>query len=38
VRQKLRSLEEAPMQIRNIYGEGFLMLRRSSAVDIVLES
>ncbi|OWY27596.1 response regulator transcription factor [Herbaspirillum robiniae] len=37
VRQKLRSLEEAPMQIRNIYGEGFLMLRRSAAVDIVLD-
>jgi len=38
VRQKLRSLQDSPMQIRNIYGEGFLMLRRSSAVDIVLES
>jgi len=38
VRQKLRSLPESPMQIRNIYGEGFLMLRRSSSVDIVLES
>ncbi|KAF1048613.1 MAG: Transcriptional regulatory protein PhoP [Herbaspirillum frisingense] len=38
VRQKLRSLDEAPMQIRNIYGEGFLMLRRSSGVDIVLDT
>ncbi|WDZ95276.1 response regulator transcription factor [Herbaspirillum sp. WKF16] len=38
VRQKLRSMEDAPMQIRNIYGEGFLMLRRSTAVDIVLDS
>lgn len=38
VRQKLRSLEDAPMQIRNIYGEGFLMLRRSAAVDIVLDT
>ncbi|MBO9538907.1 response regulator transcription factor [Herbaspirillum sp.] len=37
VRQKLRSLEDAPMQIRNIYGEGFLMLRRSASVDIVLD-
>ncbi|WP_075259521.1 response regulator transcription factor [Herbaspirillum camelliae] len=37
VRQKLRSLDESPMQIRNIYGEGFLMLRRNSSVDIVLE-
>lgn len=38
VRQKLRSLEDAPMQIRNIYGEGFLMLRRSPAVDIVVDT
>jgi DNA-binding response OmpR family regulator len=38
VRQKLRSLDDSPIQIRNIYGEGFLMLRRSSTVDVVLDS
>lgn len=38
VRQKLRSLAAAPMQIRNIYGEGFLMLRSSTEVDIVLDA
>jgi len=37
VRQKLRSLANPPMQIRNIYGEGFLMLRRSAEIDVSLE-
>lgn len=38
VRQKLRAHADAPMQIRNIYGEGFLILHRSAAVDIVLDA
>lgn len=38
VRQKLRSITHAPMQIRNIYGEGFLLVRRSLAVDILIDS
>jgi len=38
VRQKLRTLSASPMQIRNIYGEGFLMLRRSTEIDIVLDA
>lgn len=38
VRQKLRTIKDMPIQIRNIYGEGFLLLRNDPAMDLVLDT